>query len=952
MAIFDLLKQKGELDKEDLRKLGIKESGLEEMLAQTKNINEQLNKKINLPDSLQFINNITDEYTKKKYLQAISENKIDELINSQGLKAALILNTSEDINKELGKTLIEYSSASDEVKNLGKELNEVQKTQFNLTKGLEKWVSNFANEGLKAVLAFDDAIHEGQKDSGIMFAQNAGAMSSMAIEGAKFGMSIKDIDDLMIQMGDTLNTTNFSVLGEAAKDLLAVQMATGISTQNLGAMAGELTRMGYSAESLKDYIVDANVAAKMFGVNPRKVMEDISKNLVRFRSMGFSGGEESLKRMVVTANRLGQSVDEVMNATEKAQSVEGAIEIAAAAQLAGFQANPMDLLATARTNPAEFQKILNKMGSELGKFDKLSGNTTFTIYDTDRLKILAKETGESIDKIQARIIKANSDNQKINLAPQLKFEGLIYDKKPIDPEGIKHMLTDSFDIKGDVIKGSFFGEQGIKNLAQLSQKDLERIIKEKLASDANIEKQARENESLTTAFTALKNTFLQLLTVFQPVIKGLTSALQFLADNKLTGAITLFVLSLPLLAGMLGKLVFTITNFGQIFRSGSVASAMRDVNAKKVGGGIEETIKDSVSKRSKRGAKPIKDISEQAEVSNNGGGFKDFMTNMSAGLKQFDNEAFMGLLRLSGAIVIMAAAFWLVAKMISSLSPTELITGGIAIAAFASSMYLASNFKIDSSAIEELAMAMGLIGIAMIPFAIAMKIMEGVSWTTLGIAGAAILGLTVFLGLLGASFMSGVGEVIIGGVGALIAIAEGLAIVGLAFIPFAIGMKVLADVNWGAFDKAAPALLALSGALLDFSIAGLVFAFGGKLGVGLMLDSLLGISAVVIPLSNALDLGGKGLTAMAQGVLTLSDTLNKLDFDKLEKLKDISSQMVSAASSSSTIDAMNKLANALSGGNSASNKSSDNQRPIEVVVKLNGLDIARGIQKSVDKVAP
>jgi hypothetical protein len=66
--------------------------------------------------------------------------------------------------------------------------------------------------------------------------------------------------------------------------------------------------------------------------------------------MGFAGGEKSLAKMVITAQKLNMNVDEIFDVAKKARTIEGAMEMASELQLAGgsfANINPMDLFAAA-----------------------------------------------------------------------------------------------------------------------------------------------------------------------------------------------------------------------------------------------------------------------------------------------------------------------------------------------------------------------------------------------------------------------------------------------------------------------------------------------------------------------------------------------------------------------------------------------------------------------------
>jgi hypothetical protein len=111
-------------------------------------------------------------------------------------------------------------------------------------------------------------------------------------------------------------------------------------------------------------------------------------------------------------------------------------------------------------------------------------------------------------------------------------------------------------------------------------------------------------------------------------------------------------------------------------------------------------------------------------------------------------------------------------------------------------------------------------------------------------------------------------------------------------------------------------------------------AFGGSIGIGAMILVMSGITAVLTPLSAALDLGNKSINGMAEGVVKLSDALAKLDFEKLNKLKEVSAGLASASGNNSAIQAMAKMAEAMNNSSSGKGGSSSGGDGKPLVVQL------------------
>jgi hypothetical protein len=167
-------------------------------------------------------------------------------------------------------------------------------------------------------------------------------------------------------------------------------------------------------------------------------------------------------------------------------------------------------------------------------------------------------------------------------------------------------------------------------------------------------------------------------------------------------------------------------------------------------------------------------------------------------------------------------------------------------------------------------------------------------------------------------------------------------------------MQELSIVNWAALEGIGPALAKMAGGLSLFALAGLVFLNPVMLlGMMMMVNVLSSVASVLIPLSEALSVGGDGMDKMASGVMRLSDSLEKLDLEKLEKVKEISNAMAAAAAAGGAMDAISKLVETINKSNSKEQEGGKgNSRPIIIQLKMpNGRIIEEHIIKDIDKVS-
>jgi hypothetical protein len=931
---------------EKYKEQGIKLGEFEKYYNNIKEIKEAGEKQYE--KELSFLNGV-DSHLKGQVLETLAGQKqISDLIKEQGDRAVQVLMSAENLPPEIKKMVDELNRANKSSEALIKDLSDMQKEVVNYSKMWESWSKNVLSISIKKLTEFDNIIHDTQKTSGIMFTQNEAAMTNLVTSTAQFGMSMQETAGFMAALGDELRTTDFGVLSRATEDLKAVQLATGASAENLGTMSGEMMRMGMGSEKVKDFMADANLQAKAFGVNSKKVIENISKNITKMRTMGFTGGIESLKKMAAQAERMGQNLDEMFDMSKRARGIEGAMNMAAELQLAGgsfANINPMDLLAKARKGPAELQKLLAQMGKDIGRYNE-KGEFEIDPVDADRLQIVSEATGLSMDTLTKSIQKNAEDVRKADWSPNL--EGIKVDG--LDDDAIKAQISDAMELKDGEIKvkeGNIFGAKNIDELKNMSKEDIAAKLKQFSDDKKNLEKQALQNQSLEKSFTAMKDSLMNMLTIFQPIIDGITWVVQQitkliqLMKGSVVGKVILALIGLtviigamfPLLIGAIGKMAFAFNpaNMGKIFKAGGIGKAM----------GKSDDISKNISDSEKGGG--------AVGETKSGGGLK----SLAEGLKAMgDKDVFKGILAvaLAGpALILFLPAIPGLIVLAAVGSVKKLVVSGFEA--------IAEGFGVMGKNFKDVLMgsvAIAIVGAALGVFALSLGLFSKIEWGTLLMAGVSLLGLVGTLALVGMIVAGPGGLALLMGAGALVLIAASLALTAVSLIVFAKGMSALSTVDWNSFSGIGPALLGVSTALGAFAMAGLMFVNPIMLaGMTLMISSLYAISLVLMPLAESLDLGGKGLDSMATGVMKLSDSLQKLDFEKLDKLKEFSSEMASAASGGAIAESLSKLADSLGFVSSkSSGGAGTSSKPIIVQLKMpDGRMVQQTIIDDVNKVS-
>lgn len=870
-----------------------------------------------------------------KEMDVFGDSFVEKIVNSD-LDENLVTPFADAVeqSKELD---VELEKAQDAIKNM-------EKTTFSLASGMSAVGNNitksFSLKNLtKEALDFNQTIKDAQVNTGIAFDQNAHAMGAVASETSKYGMNLGQTTDLMGKLSSELRTTNFGVLSEAAKDLAAMQKATGLNADETARLAKEYVKFGGTAKQMTEDAAATMNDARAYGVSGVEVMQEMSKNMSRMRQMGFVGGEASLRRMVLESKRLGMSVDNVFDTAEKARNIEGAMEMAAELQLAGgsFAAiDPMQLLSAARKGPEELQKILGQMGKDIGHFDEKTGKYEFDPVDTDRLRMVADATELEMDDLQNMISQNAMDNEKMELLPPGLFGANLTDEQ-------KAFIMQATNVKDGKLNVNA-GVEGLDDFANMNQKQIQAVIDEEKKKKETLEKQAEQNQSLMDSVTALKASFINLLVPFlQPIIETLTGFVQWLIEmpNSLKIVIGGFLAAAAILFGP-----------AKAFING-IAQA-KGFQAGMQGGNFLKSIKTGITgifKGGGGGTQQMMGPQPPPEPAGGGGG-GGWVKSLAEGIKSFKQVKMQDILKFALALTIIGAAvalFMLGIAATGSPDGAQLGAAAASMVIMAGGLWLATKIlgKMSMKDVIMGALAMGIMGLALIPFAFAAQMMSDVDWlsvlagvgiailvvallTALGVGmmfampflllGAGALAIAGIALLIGAVTMAAAGQLLVTAIEPLEAMADadwtglitfasvigsfGVSLIwggisllaGAYFLMLAAPMMALAaplligltKADWTGLVDLAIGLKALGPALLSFAVAGLAFFNPFVLfGVAVMLGAIKSLKGDMGSLAPNLQLGADGLERMAAGVAQLEAAVANMNMEKLQQLAEI-----------------------------------------------------------------
>lgn len=957
---------------QDIKSMGIAGVNSEEELikllngelALTQDIVDSIKQKRNYQKLEQAFLEKKSEYdrdTNAKLAEAIKENKIlASMAEDDALQVARKLALTGDLDEatkdlthsqresiaamigdeNLVRMNIELNQAKKGFEAMTEEAKKATKETFSLGKAIKSAAKNITKDWVQSIVDFDSTIHQIQRDTGILMDsfENSQAFAKITADAALFGMELKDAAEYMSGISDALNTTDFGTVAGAFKDLQAVEGATGAARQDIIGMTGEMMRMGSTSEQVKDAFQDIDKSSRMFGVSSRKTIADISKNLGKFKNFGFQGGEKSLKNMVITAQRLRANVDEIFDFTTKARTIEGAMDMAASLQLAGgsfSKLNPMDLLSAARKGPKEMTKILAEMGSDIGKFNA-KGEFEIDPIDADRLQMVSEATGLSLETLRNSIESTAMQNAKLKMFPESMFEGAIKGIDGVDKDFAKSALGDMLERGKDgkiTIKEEFQEKFGTKDITKINESTLNAILKEKQLDAKSIEEQNKRNQSFKEAMANLVNGLMSTLAVFQPIVEVLGGFFKFLggalekAPMLLKVAIALFLVGvsgfgasvLLFISKGVGGMVDNIKSLKGIFKEGGFFSKMKSAfkgGGEEVSGGAGASntinnIKGSV-KKALGGIKSFigdtlnffKDIFAQFTkfLTNIFNSVADLIINVAKKIISGVNSILTGL---SKTVDIVGKIVGKIVNIVSKSFVTVMSSLGAGITSFATAA--AAGFTILTPFIPIIIVLTGVI----IGLAFAFKLLMD------GLASLAPLVTALMEGM------------------AVVVESIGVA-VSTVISTIADSIVKIASIDGGNLFVLAGGIAALSAAMVAFGASSLISGAMNFLGGGGPFDTLFEL-ATIAPQFDSLS---KSINNMSDGIDRLGEAADRLSLEKLEELKDLTSDLSTGGISFAAIaGSLSELAGKLGGSGKGSGGGGSENRTITVNLKLNGRDI-------------
>ncbi len=451
------------------------------------------------------------------YIQRFGEQGVIALMNAASTAGTL----GDALNASLATSnVVEFQN---EIRRLETQMIGLQDKVINLDLLFGKIGENFLRyfgfaKIIPALQDFDNKLAKIKKEFQLpvdSFYEASVAMADLTVQGSKFGISQEKNFALVKQLSEEARSVSIASLASVAQQLQAIPAATGIALEQVGAIAGKMMFLGASANKIENIFKNISKYSAIYGLNVTKVSTKIAEALPRWQRMGFKGGEESLIRMAAKAEKMGLDLGKLLDLSDKFLDINTSLEAAADLSLLGGaagQTNFLDIMKAAQEGGNALIDLTGRMTSDIGRLNA-SGALQLNMVDRQRIKAIAAATGEDVESISNQINDRLQSRAKQASIPSGIFSSLKQDEKDF-------LLSKVVKDKGGKFK--LEGFDGITDLKNVSQSQIQAMIKQTKEDAANLEKSAENRRSLEESFKAFTDSMLTIMNVFQPLLQGLT----------------------------------------------------------------------------------------------------------------------------------------------------------------------------------------------------------------------------------------------------------------------------------------------------------------------------------------------------------------------------------------------------------------------------------------------
>ena len=366
----------------------------------------------------------------------------------------------------------------------------------NSVEGALKDLADAANPfNLSAFQELDESATAIQREFGATKGSIEGYKQSIADtipELIKMGITEKDALENMSKLMNSMGSS--ATLGVEA--ITEVSAAASVSRVPIEKLASSFRDVGVSIYDVGDQMKEVTDIARAAGVSVAGVSDKVTSNLSAMNLYNFDNGVKGLAKMAVTSERLGITMDHVFQQAEKLMDPEKAIEMSASLQRLGVTSSglldPLRAMDMAQNDPEALQKELVNLGKEFTRMNETTGQMEILPGAKRRMREVADAVGMTAKEFASMALKAGDFDRKMQ---QIQFPSLATDQET------KEMIAGMAQLKDGKaqinVKNEATGEFELKQVDQLTSKDIESLKKTQEEDSMTIEEVAKEQLSVS-----------------------------------------------------------------------------------------------------------------------------------------------------------------------------------------------------------------------------------------------------------------------------------------------------------------------------------------------------------------------------------------------------------------------------------------------------------------------
>ena len=349
------------------------------------------------------------------------------------------------------------------------------------------------------------------------------SISDAAPRIARLGGDMKDVQSTMIGIADA-SRRNVIANTEDVEKLYAATQVVGGSAESL---SNAFLDVGVGIEQVGKQLEDSVNYVRSIGGNTKAVMADVTKNMDQMNRYQFAGGVQGLTKMAAQASMLRFDMGQTFALAEKVLDPENAIEVASAFQRlgvsAGNLADPFQLMNMSINDPSGLQDSLADVAKQYTYFDEKTKTFKINPQGVLTLKEMEKQTGVSAKEMSKMGLAAAELDQRLSAVNMAGLNIKEEDKQYL-ANIAKMGEGGDYEVKLTDDKGNEY----TKKLSEVTQTEMDKLIKEQKEGPKTLEEIARSQLTIDEAMLAdirgLRVAFEQGITSPKQVRQGIAGA--------------------------------------------------------------------------------------------------------------------------------------------------------------------------------------------------------------------------------------------------------------------------------------------------------------------------------------------------------------------------------------------------------------------------------------------